>query len=55
MSTPPIVSPQEWAVHHDGQLRCRLGVDEWHSHNVFFRDGNRVYRTYFLGAFMRGA
>ena len=25
-----------------------FGVDEWHGHNVFFRDGERVYRTYFI-------
>jgi len=24
-----------------------FGVDEWHGHNVFFRDGERVFRTYF--------
>ena len=24
-----------------------FGVDEWHGHNVFFRDGDRVFRTYF--------
>jgi len=25
-----------------------FGVDEWHGHNVFFRDGDRIYRTYFI-------
>jgi predicted dithiol-disulfide oxidoreductase (DUF899 family) len=25
-----------------------FGVDEWHGTNVFFRDGDRVYRTYFM-------
>jgi predicted dithiol-disulfide oxidoreductase (DUF899 family) len=25
-----------------------FGVDQWHGHNVFFRDGDRVYRTYFI-------
>jgi len=25
-----------------------FGVDEWHGHNAFFRDGDRVYRTYFI-------
>ena len=25
-----------------------FGVDEWHGHNVFFRDGDRVFRTYFI-------
>ena len=24
-----------------------FGVDEWHGHNVFIRDGDRVFRTYF--------
>ncbi len=25
-----------------------FGVDEWHGTNVFLRDGDRVYRTYFV-------
>jgi predicted dithiol-disulfide oxidoreductase (DUF899 family) len=25
-----------------------FGVDEWHGHNVFFRDGQKVFRTYFI-------
>ncbi len=25
-----------------------FGVGEWHGHNVFFRDGERVYRTYLV-------
>jgi len=25
-----------------------FGVDEWHGHNVFFRDGDQVFRTYFI-------
>jgi predicted dithiol-disulfide oxidoreductase (DUF899 family) len=25
-----------------------FGVDEWHGHNVFFRAGERVFRTYFI-------
>ncbi|HLZ84836.1 MAG TPA: DUF899 domain-containing protein [Caulobacteraceae bacterium] len=25
-----------------------FGVDEWHGHNVFVRDGERVFRTYFI-------
>jgi Bacterial protein of unknown function (DUF899) len=25
-----------------------FGVDEWHGHNVFFRDGDKVFRTYFI-------
>ena len=25
-----------------------FGVDEWHGTNVFYRDGERVFRTYFV-------
>jgi predicted dithiol-disulfide oxidoreductase (DUF899 family) len=25
-----------------------FGVDQWHGHNVFFHDGNKVFRTYFI-------
>ena len=25
-----------------------FGVNEWHGHNAFIRDGERVYRTYFI-------
>ncbi|HEU0051630.1 MAG TPA: DUF899 domain-containing protein [Longimicrobium sp.] len=25
-----------------------FGVDEWHGHNVFIRDGDRIFRTYFI-------
>jgi predicted dithiol-disulfide oxidoreductase (DUF899 family) len=25
-----------------------FGVDEWHGHNVFIRDGESVFRTYFI-------
>ena len=25
-------------------------ADEWHGHNVFFRDGERVFRTYFINS-----
>jgi len=25
-----------------------FGVDEWHGHNVFFRDGEKIFRTYFI-------
>jgi predicted dithiol-disulfide oxidoreductase (DUF899 family) len=24
------------------------GVDEWHGHNAFIREGDRIYRTYFI-------
>jgi predicted dithiol-disulfide oxidoreductase (DUF899 family) len=27
-----------------------FGVDQWHGHNVFIRDGDRVFRTYFVDA-----
>ena len=25
-----------------------FGVDQWHGHNAFFRDGDKVFRTYFI-------
>lgn len=25
-----------------------FGVDEWHGHNVFYRDGDQIFRTYFI-------
>ena len=31
-----------------GSCDIDFGVDEYHGTNVFFRDGDRVYRTYFL-------
>ena len=27
-----------------------FGVDEWHGHNVFLRDGERIFRTYFINS-----
>lgn len=27
-----------------------FGVDEWHGHNVFFRDGERIFRTYYINS-----
>ncbi len=27
-----------------------FGVDEWHGTNAFIRDGDRVFRTYFINA-----
>jgi predicted dithiol-disulfide oxidoreductase (DUF899 family) len=27
-----------------------FGVDEWHGHNVFFCDGDKVFRTYFINS-----
>ena len=25
-----------------------FGVDEWHGHNAFIREGDQIYRTYFI-------
>jgi predicted dithiol-disulfide oxidoreductase (DUF899 family) len=25
-----------------------FGVDEWHGHNAFLRDGDKIFRTYFI-------
>ena len=36
-----------WYTITDG-VDADFGVDEWHGHNVFFRDGGRVFRTYFI-------
>ena len=27
-----------------------FGVDEWHGHNVFIHDGDRIFRTYFINS-----
>jgi len=27
-----------------------FGVDQWHGHNVFIREGDRVFRTYFINS-----
>ncbi len=27
-----------------------FGVDEWHGHNVFLRDGDEITRTYFVNS-----
>jgi predicted dithiol-disulfide oxidoreductase (DUF899 family) len=27
-----------------------FGVDDWHGHNAFIRDGERIFRTYFVDA-----
>jgi predicted dithiol-disulfide oxidoreductase (DUF899 family) len=27
-----------------------FGVDQWHGHNVFIRNGERIYRTYFINS-----
>src|SRR5213082_3802701 len=31
-----------------GEFDKDFGVDEWHGHNAFIRDGDRVFRTYFI-------
>lgn len=31
-----------------GEFDADFGVDEWHGTNVFIRDGDRVFRTYFV-------
>ena len=31
-----------------GDFDVDFGVHEWHGTNVFFRDGDRIYRTYFV-------
>jgi predicted dithiol-disulfide oxidoreductase (DUF899 family) len=36
-----------WYTITDG-FDADFGVDEWHGHNVFFRDGERLFRTYFI-------
>jgi len=36
-----------WSHINDG-FHADFGVAEWHGHNVFFRDGERVFRTYFI-------
>jgi predicted dithiol-disulfide oxidoreductase (DUF899 family) len=36
-----------WYTITDG-FDADFGVDEWHGHNVFIRDGERVFRTYFI-------
>src|SRR6266700_7043867 len=38
-----------WYTITDG-FDADFGVDEWHGHNVFSRDGERVFRTYFINA-----
>src|SRR5580658_10201912 len=31
-----------------GSFDKDFGVDQWHGHNAFIRDGERVFRTYFI-------
>lgn len=37
-----------WYTIHTERFSADFGVDEWFGLNVFLRDGDRVYRTYFL-------
>ena len=32
----------------DGAFDVDFGVDEWHGTNAFIRDGDHVFRTYFI-------
>jgi len=36
-----------WYTITDG-FDADFGVGEWHGHNAFIRDGNRIFRTYFV-------
>jgi predicted dithiol-disulfide oxidoreductase (DUF899 family) len=38
-----------WYTMKDG-FDVDFGVDEWHGTNAFIRDGDRVFRTYFINA-----
>ncbi len=38
-----------WVTITDG-FDADFGVDEWHGHNVFIRDRDQVFRTYFVNA-----
>jgi len=38
-----------WYSLKDG-FDADFGVDEWHGHNVFFRNGDQVFRTYFINS-----
>ena len=38
-----------WYTITDG-FDADFGVDDWHGTNAFIRDGNRVFRTYFVNA-----
>ena len=33
-----------------GAFEVDFGVDQWHGHNVFIRDGHQVFRTYFINS-----
>jgi predicted dithiol-disulfide oxidoreductase (DUF899 family) len=36
-----------WVTITDG-FDADFGVDQWHGHNAFFRDGERIFRTYMI-------
>jgi predicted dithiol-disulfide oxidoreductase (DUF899 family) len=38
-----------WYTITDG-FDADFGVREWHGHNVFFHDGDKVFRTYFINS-----
>jgi predicted dithiol-disulfide oxidoreductase (DUF899 family) len=38
-----------WYTLTDG-FDADFGVDQWHGHNVFFRDRERIFRTYFINS-----
>ena len=38
-----------WYTMTDG-FDVDFGVDEWHGTNAFIRDGDRVFRTYFINS-----
>jgi predicted dithiol-disulfide oxidoreductase (DUF899 family) len=38
-----------WVTITDG-FDKDFGVDEWHGHNAFIRDGDRIFRTYFINS-----
>ena len=38
-----------WYTVTDG-FDADFGVDEWHGHNAFIRDDNRIFRTYFINS-----
>ncbi|WP_353072821.1 DUF899 domain-containing protein [Tunturiibacter gelidoferens] len=38
-----------WYTITDG-FDVDFGVDQWHGHNSFIRDGDKIYRTYFINS-----
>jgi len=38
-----------WVTITDG-FDVDFGVDEWHGHNAFIRDGEKIFRTYFINS-----